>query len=1056
MASFQQTGNFDSLTVANIYTRNINENSNIPAYNVLSADGLGGTMWMTLSSIAFKGGAFRTIRTSQNTYSSDISAATFSLLDGPNVSLFNDPTAPNTARIYAKAFGQFDISGGNSLTSYNPETDTVTSNVLFVGTGGINIKGDPQKNILYFDGRELPFVSTLPYSFSQFLVYSNAPLNTLEPSTFSSIIIQAQGPSSLLSFVGEDLLRIQTDYSRNSITFRLSTLTTGFVSSLLDRQQFLLSTSVQKVELSTFSTTYGQLISFQNLQANLCTMSTTLLTLINSNSTNIADVKVYSRGISSVWRSYLVDRYTLTYNTEAQIQSTSYSFTSSITEINDYLNDGYNTLKGSTIQTPLFWTSTLVTPVETTNVPIVSPAALSVTLYPTYNSFYNVFGDTQAFGSPVQPPIYSATMDVTTNRAISTISASNGTLFSTMFTLKGSFAILPNDDFHPIEINYSGNLSFSINGTNYSTVSSIAYPRLDTFQTQTIPLTIQGGSVYRMSFIYIKQNPSDYITFSNMNDYIYGTDSFSIAPIYPAYGYNTTESPLLSQQITNFPIGFSTFSNAGTYLQLSTYMIVASSFYTTGCNTTFPISSIGFQSFSFKETTTGKTAIAFAQNLASSNSGQVSTIFSASNAFQYSFTSQIPDSSYSLQFVYGKQAANETLFLSTPFIQHKTYDYAYATYISTLIYASTISTFNAYFVNLNVKNLNATDLIISTLYASSISSFNGSFVSLQTPSLVTSSLSSYNGSFVTLESESLFISSMSSIQGNFLNINVSSINNSNIANIGGANSASTFSTLATFLNTINSTINVNLSTFSTIPLVPALVTYLNQVNSTINVNLSTFSTIPLVPALVTYLNQVNSTINVNLSTFSTIPLVPALVTYLNQVNSTINVNLSTFSTSPVFQNLATYINQVNSTINVNLCTFSSATSFPASSDSSTISTIFTSIFLLTSSLTGSTSNLSTTWTPPGELYTSTLYASSISLGGYRQPFVQYGFNTVTNPGTPIPLSTSYINTYAIQLTYSNSTQPISTLFASNVYPSSFYVMGDIGKQFYWTTFGSIL
>jgi hypothetical protein len=1029
MASFQQTGNFDSLTVGNIFIRNINENSNIPAYNVLSADGLGGTMWMTLSSIAFKGGAFRTIRTSQNTYSSDISAATFSLLDGPNVSLFNDPTAPNTARIYAKAFGRFDISGGNSLTSYNAETDTVTSNVLFVGTGGINIKGDPQKNILYFDGRELPFVSTLPYSFNQLLVYSNVPLDTLQPSTFSSIIIQAQGPSSLLSFVGEDLLRIQTDYSRNSITFRLSTLTTGFVSSLLDRQQFLLSTSVQKVELSTFSTTYGQLISFQNLQANLCTMSTTLLTLINRNSTNIADVKVYSRGISSVWRSYLIDRYTLTHNTEAQIQSTSYSFTSSITEINDYLNDGYNTLKGSTIQTPLFWTSTLVTPVETTNVPIVSPPALSVTLYPTYNSFYNVFGDTQAFGSPVQPPIYSATMDVTTNRAISTISASNGTLFSTMFTLKGSFAILPNDDFHPIEINYSGNLSFSINGTNYSTVSSIAYPRLDTFQTQTIPLTIQGGSVYRMSFIYVKQNPSDYITFSNMNDYIYGTDSFSIAPIYPAYGYNTTESPLLSQQITNFPIGFSTFSNVGNYLQLSTYMIVASSFYTTGCNTMFPISSIGFQSFSFKETTTGNTATAFAQNLASSNSGQVSTIFSASNAFQYSFTSQIPDSSYSLQFVYGKQAANETLFLSTPFIQNKIYDYAYATYISTLIFASTISTFNGLFVNLNTINLNATNFTISTLYASSISSYNGFFLNVQTPSLVTSSLSSYNGSFVTLQSESLFISSMSSIQGNFLNINVSSINNSNIANIGGANSASTFSTLATFLNTINSTINVNLSTFSTIP---------------------------LVPALVTYLNQVNSTINVNLSTFSTIPLVPALVTYLNQVNSTINVNLSTFSTSPVFQNLATYINQVNSTINVNLSTFSSARTFPASSDSSTISTLFTSIFLLTSSLTGNTSNLSTTWTPPGELYTSTLYASSISLGGYRQPFVQYGFNTVTNPGTPIPLSTSYINTYAIQLTYSNSTQPISTLFASNVYPSSFYVMGDIGKQFFWTTFGSIL
>jgi len=226
MASFQHTASFDSLTVGNIFVRGIYNNSNIPAFNVLSADGAGGTMWVTLSTIALGGGSFKTIQTTTGRYTADLSAATFSLLDGPNAGFLNDPTASNTARVYAKAFGKFDISGGNSLSCFDPDTNTVNSNVLLVGTGGINIKGDPQTNTLFFDGRELPFVSTLPYSFNQLIVYSNVPLDTLQPSTFSSIILQAQGPSSILSFEGQDLLRIETNYATNLVTFRLSTLTT--------------------------------------------------------------------------------------------------------------------------------------------------------------------------------------------------------------------------------------------------------------------------------------------------------------------------------------------------------------------------------------------------------------------------------------------------------------------------------------------------------------------------------------------------------------------------------------------------------------------------------------------------------------------------------------------------------------------------------------------------------------------------------------------------------------------------------------------------------------
>jgi hypothetical protein len=136
--------------------------------------------------------------------------------------------------------------------------------------------------------------------------------------------------------------------------------------------------------------------------------------------------------------------------------------------------------------------------------------------------------------------------------------------------------------------------------------------------------------------------------------------------------------------------------------------------------------------------------------------------------------------------------------------------------------------------------------------------------------------------------------------------------------------------------------------------------------------------------------------------------------------------------------------------------FSSAVLPPVGSDASTISTLYYNIILLTSSLSGNTSTFSTTWTPPGELYTSTLFASSITLGGVRQPFIQYGTGSISALGTGVPLANSYTNVYAIQLTYSNTVQPISSLFASNVQPSSFYVLGDIGARFFWTTFGTIM
>jgi hypothetical protein len=271
MASFQKTLNLDSLTVNTIYARG-NTNTNIPAFRVLTTDGLGGTFWATLSTLQY-GGAFHSIVTSQTTYTADNINAQISILDGPNAGLINDPTASNTAYLYANAFGQFDISGGNTLfAGYNSETRQINSNVLFVGTGGINIRGDPQNNVMFFDGRELPFISTVPYSFSQYRVFSNVPPGTIKASTFSSIIIQANGPSSLLQFVGVDHISLKTNYAANQLEISIPNFdanSSSTISSLITNLTNLNSTITR--DISSFASPFSSFI-YQSISS----FSTTL------------------------------------------------------------------------------------------------------------------------------------------------------------------------------------------------------------------------------------------------------------------------------------------------------------------------------------------------------------------------------------------------------------------------------------------------------------------------------------------------------------------------------------------------------------------------------------------------------------------------------------------------------------------------------------------------------------------------------------------------------------------------------------------------------------
>lgn len=879
MASFNRSEYIDSLTVNNIFTRSGNSNSNIPAYRVLTTDGAGGTMWMTFSSISSLqyGAGFHTIKTSLQTYTADNAAnATFSLLDGPNAGLINDPTALNTARLYAKAFGQFDISGGNSIVAFDPVTRQVNSNVLFVGTGGINIKGDPQTNTMYFDGRELPFISTMPYSFNQFQVFSNAPLNTIVASTLNkSLIMQAQGPSSLISFVGEDIIVIDTNYQNNQVKFKLSTLTLPLISSIIGNVNIVVSTYVTRNELSTLSTTYQQILSFQAFQTILSTAANSINTNISTVSSSYGNLDRFSKGISTVWRQFQLETFYTGTSTGVNLLSTSGALQNQINILSNFVYPGFNTVIASTIQTPFFAVSTQVLLTSITTSSINTPInPINISYYPTYTSFYNVFNDNQPFGNPISPPTYTTKFNIASGTTtISTMSTPSGQLFSSMYVLKGAFVFYPNEEPHEIQVKWSGNLSMSI--APYDTLANLstyilgspnaAYPRQSDFSNNKIVSTYTGANIYIVNFTYSKINPQDYLTLTNFTDYASGNviESYSLAPIYQAYGYNTRDAPLYSQSLTRFPAGFSSFSNPSIspYLELSTYMMVASTFYMTGCNTTFPISSYGYTSISFLESTSQIKKSGFSQNLSQGVRSNVGSNFSASNAFNYGFANPIPDSPYTLQLVFGRQQNNETLNISSIFKEVKSYNVNPFVYASSVMYTDIISSSKARFSELSSSKGAISALFVSTINNLQLYELDSSTIStiytniLFLTSTISTNVNMYSTSLIYTNSDST-ISTMNAGLEELLSSISSSLNYYSSSLIQyGTSSDSTISTLYTNILDLTSSMVEDTNVFST---TLTEITTTSTISTIVN-NIGTLST--------TMFNYIN---NSNASTISTL------------------------------------------------------------------------------------------------------------------------------------------------------------------------------------------
>ena len=122
-----------------------------------------------------------------------------------------------------------------------------------------------------------------------------------------------------------------------------------------------------------------------------------------------------------------------------------------------------------------------------------------------------------------------------------------------------------------------------------------------------------------------------------------------------------------------------------------------------------------------------------------------------------------------------------------------------------------------------------------------------------------------------------------------------------------------------------------------------------------------------------------------------------------------------------------------------------------SSLSTSMGAVITSVTLLSSLSTNNT---------VAQLNIGNLNVSTLNMVGSRQPYIQYGSNTITSNGNMVlSLPKSYINSnYIVQLTYfqlDTALPNIVPLYSSNASISNVAIYGTANSIFHWTTYGNL-
>lgn len=261
MAGNQKSLDVDTLSVRNIFAKGPN-NSILTANSALLTDGRGGTQWVDITAIS-TGLTFKTIATSLSTYTAGPGNTQFSILDSSTAGL--KPSASgNSVSIYAKAFGKIDVSGQDSIYSFEPATGTINSNVQIVGSGIVSITTDTNLNKLQFYSPDtgLSSISTMVSNFTH--------LNGSLSNTISSF----NSPFSTFIY--------------NAIS--------SFSTSLGQVVRY----NEMQSSISSFSTSLGQSVRYNELQSSISSFSTSLGPVVNLSQVLSTMSSISSAGIVDV------------------------------------------------------------------------------------------------------------------------------------------------------------------------------------------------------------------------------------------------------------------------------------------------------------------------------------------------------------------------------------------------------------------------------------------------------------------------------------------------------------------------------------------------------------------------------------------------------------------------------------------------------------------------------------------------------------------------------------------------------------------------------------
>jgi hypothetical protein len=328
MASSRRTFDTDSITLRTVYAKNGN-NTNIPALRALTADGSGGTTWRIPSSFGTTP-SFNQIITDAGTFTADLSYNVFRLTSGEGIGMTPGPIGSNQTYLFAKAFGQVDVSGADSLYSFS--NGVLTPSFKIATTAALQLRTNPLENTLFIDGPLTTQISSGYYGFNKILVIPTV-------STINSNVYNSQGnslfansPSTQLTVAGIGDVILSSFYSTNSIFFTVSSYSAS---------EFLAVSSIANSVFSSITSTLGNQYV---LKSDFSSATTSVSTLTYSNASSVTST-IY--GISSffvtqfnILTGLINARATIVQlnSNVSSFQTSISSFSTNYIELNQYLS----------------------------------------------------------------------------------------------------------------------------------------------------------------------------------------------------------------------------------------------------------------------------------------------------------------------------------------------------------------------------------------------------------------------------------------------------------------------------------------------------------------------------------------------------------------------------------------------------------------------------------------------------------------------------------------------------------------------------------------------